>query len=597
MKNTLHKYFGYNSFRPNQQEIIEAIISGRDVFAIMPTGGGKSLCYQIPSLLLPGITLVISPLISLMKDQVDAAVDNGISAAFLNSTTDSDSRIDTMHKLRQNELNLLYISPERFTLPGFQGLLKTFHIALIAIDEAHCISEWGHDFRPDYLSLSSLTDIFPNTPIAAFTATATRKVQEDITRKLRLRKPFFVRASFNRPNLSYQVLPKADYKDQIIKYINEHSGQSGIIYRTTRKDVDELAKHLKARGIKALPYHAGLTDDKRQKHQEYFNRDKIQVIVATIAFGMGIDKSNVRFVMHVDIPKNMEGYYQETGRAGRDGEPAECILYFRRSDIFKIHYFIRQMDSVEQKKAYDNLEKVLNFAQSDECRRKNILAYFDETYPDSKCDNCDICNNEVSKSDATVSAQKVLSAIQRTGNRFGAAHIVDVLVGANTQKVRQFGHDEIKTYGAGKGMKKDYWRTLIDELLAKKIVEKSEDSYGGISLTDRAWPILKGEEQFFSITISKPAITTTAPTEYSSDKAQRKGKMNEELFQVLRTLRREIADSLGMPPYIVFSDKSITEMATKLPKTDAEFLSISGVGEHKLLKYGKDFLEHIKPFT
>ena len=592
MKAALHKYFGYSSFRPNQQEIIEAILAGRDVFAIMPTGGGKSLCYQIPSLLLPGITIVISPLISLMKDQVDGAVDNGIPAAFFNSTSAQGEKREVIARLHQGDLKLLYISPERFNLPGFQRLLQSFNISLIAIDEAHCISEWGHDFRPDYLALSSLVDLFPKVPVAAFTATATLKVQDDITRRLKLRSPVHIRASFNRPNLFYQVVPKDEYKRQIGSYIREHPGQSGIIYRTTRKDVDSLSKYLNKQGIPSLPYHAGLADRARKKHQEAFNRDQVQVIVATIAFGMGIDKSNVRFVMHVDIPKNMEGYYQETGRAGRDGEPAECILYFRRSDIYKIHYFIRQMeDEKEQERAYANLEKVLHFAQSDECRRKNLLAYFDEVYPQSKCGNCDVCNNDVTRTDATVAAQKVLSAVQRTGNRFGAAHIVDILVGADTEKIRQFNHQSVKTYGAGKDQKKNYWRSLIDELLAKKVLDKSADNFGSLVLTESSWAVLKGEEKFDSVTISTPSVSVSAPVSSSAT-----GHSGEALFQALRNLRREIADKRGVPPYLIFSDKSLREMAAKLPQTPLAFLSITGVGEHKLKQYGNQFLEAIAGF-
>jgi len=592
VKAALHKYFGYSSFRPNQQEIIEAILAGRDVFAIMPTGGGKSLCYQIPSLLLPGITIVISPLISLMKDQVDGAVDNGIPAAFFNSTSAQGEKREVIARLHQGDLKLLYISPERFNLPGFQRLLQSFNISLIAIDEAHCISEWGHDFRPDYLALSSLVDLFPKVPVAAFTATATLKVQDDITRRLKLRSPVHIRASFNRPNLFYQVVPKDEYKRQIGSYIREHPGQSGIIYRTTRKDVDSLSKYLNKQGIPSLPYHAGLADRARKKHQEAFNRDQVQVIVATIAFGMGIDKSNVRFVMHVDIPKNMEGYYQETGRAGRDGEPAECILYFRRSDIYKIHYFIRQMeDEKEQERAYANLEKVLHFAQSDECRRKNLLAYFDEVYPQSKCGNCDVCNNDVTRTDATVAAQKVLSAVQRTGNRFGAAHIVDILVGADTEKIRQFNHQSVKTYGAGKDQKKNYWRSLIDELLAKKVLDKSADNFGSLVLTESSWAVLKGEEKFDSVTISTPSVSVSAPVSSSAT-----GHSGEALFQALRNLRREIADKRGVPPYLIFSDKSLREMAAKLPQTPLAFLSITGVGEHKLKQYGNQFLEAIAGF-
>ncbi len=586
LQSALHTYFGYTTFRPNQKEIINAILSGQDVFAIMPTGGGKSLCYQLPAMLLPGVTIVISPLISLMKDQVDAALDNGIPAAFFNSSLSQDKKRSVIAQLHQDKLKLIYISPERFNIPAFQELLQSFNISLIAIDEAHCISEWGHDFRPDYLSLSSLVDIFPKVPLAAFTATATLKVQKDISKRLRLRHAFHVRASFDRPNLAYQVVQKDEYKQKILRYLKEHPGQSGIIYRTTRKDVDSLSDFLQKQGVNSLPYHAGLEDHVRQKHQEAFNLDKVQVIVATIAFGMGIDKSNVRFVMHVDIPKNMEGYYQETGRAGRDGEPADCILYFRRSDLYNIHYFIRQMeDEKEQKRAFDNLDKVVHFAQSNECRRKHILAYFDEIYPNPKCGNCDVCNNEVVRNDATISVQKILSAIERTGNRFGAAHIVDVLTGANTEKIRQFNHHTIKTYGVGKDQKKDYWRSLIDELLARKILDKPPDQFGGIVLTETARPILKGEEKFHSVTISKTSVPETAPDVYTETSST-----GEDLFQALRTLRREIAENRCVPPYIIFSDKSLREMARRRPKTRVEFISISGVGEHKLKLYGDRFL-------
>ena len=588
MKTALQAYFGFTSFRPNQQEIIEAVLAGRDVFAIMPTGGGKSLCYQIPAVLLPGVTVVISPLISLMKDQVDAANDNGIPSAFFNSSLSQDEKRAVIARLHQRELKLLYMSPERFNLPAFQNLLQSFNISLIAVDEAHCISEWGHDFRPDYLALESLVDIFPGVPLAAFTATATLKVQEDISKRLRLRDPFRVRASFNRPNLSYRIIPKVKVKQQIADYLRKHPGEPGIVYTTTRKNVDALSAFFRQQDIKAIPYHAGLSDPVRKRNQEAFNRDKAQVVVATIAFGMGIDKSNVRFVMHADLPKNMEGYYQETGRAGRDGEPAECILYFRRSDRIKIDYFIRQMeDEKEKQRALDNLERVLRFAQAGECRRRNLLAYFDEVYPLPNCGNCDVCNDETVRIDATIEAQKALSVIQRTGNRFGGGHVVDVLIGADTEKVRLYNHQDIKTYGVGKDRKKEYWRGLVDELLAQNIIVKSPGQYSSLMLTDKAWQVLKGEELFYS------SATVAAPEtgrKVRETVTERTGPVNEDLFQDLRMLRRDIADKRGVPPYIVFSDKTLMEMARKRPQSRDASLSISGVGDHKLKQYGEQFL-------
>jgi ATP-dependent DNA helicase RecQ len=592
LSTTLRTYFGFTDFRPNQKEIILAILHQRDVFAIMPTGGGKSLCYQLPALVLPGLCLVISPLISLMKDQVDAANDTGISSAYFNSTLTAREKREVIIRLQKKDLKLLYISPERFTVPEFQDILTKIQVSLVAVDEAHCVSEWGHDFRPDYLSLSTLVDIFPDVPVAAFTATATQKVQEDIIQRLRLREPFKVRASFDRPNLSYRVLPKRKYKDQIVSFLSGRPNQSGIIYRTTRKEVDSLASYLKKQGYKALPYHAGLDEETRTRNQESFNKDKVNIMVATIAFGMGIDKSNIRFVVHADLPKNMEGYYQETGRAGRDGEPADCLLYFGRGDLFTIKYFIDRMaDAEEQKRALDNLSKVLRFAQSNVCRRKQILAYFDEIYPKPNCGTCDVCCDQTETADATIDAQKALSAVARSGGGFGAVQVADILIGADTDKIRRFGHDKIKTFGAGKDRPKSYWRDIIDELAAQGYLEKTGAHMLGLQLSGTAGEILQGAAKFY--TLVPPPTPAVSP---SPRRGSPSGMEDDGLFSRLRELRRSIAEEKGVPPYIIFSDKTLRDMAQKQPTDDRGLLLVSGVGEYKLQHYGARFITAVKEF-
>ncbi len=471
MLDTLKRVFGFQAFRPNQKAIIENILEKRDVFAVMPTGGGKSLCYQLPGKIMNGTTVVISPLISLMKDQVDAAVENGISAAFLNSSLKPQEMAGVYHMLRSQTLELFYISPERFAMPDFLETLKAAPISLFAIDEAHCISEWGHDFRPDYLSLSSITRIFPHVPVAAFTATATPRVQDDIINKIGLRSPYIVRASFNRQNLFYQVERKTDVESQILKFLREHTDESGIIYRTTRAAVINMADFLIEHGIKALPYHAGMAPKERKRNQEAFSRDETAVIVATIAFGMGIDKSNVRFIIHADLPKNIESYYQETGRAGRDGEPASCLLFFGRGDIPKIRYFIDQMpDDKERSIAIEKLNHTVRYASHNVCRRSHLLKYFGEHYPSENCGACDICVGTIEKIDITIDAQILMSAMSKTDQRFGIRYIIDIVTGADTKRIHELRHDRIKTYGAGKHKDKNHWRFLIDELLAQDVI-------------------------------------------------------------------------------------------------------------------------------
>lgn len=585
---TLKTVFGFHEFRPNQEGIINSVLEKRDVFAVMPTGGGKSLCYQLPAKVMKGTAVVVSPLISLMKDQVDAARQNGIAAAYLNSSLDSQEVSDLFRELRNNKVELLYIAPERFAMPGFLDTLKTVSISLFAIDEAHCISEWGHDFRPDYLSLSVIPKIFPDVPIAAFTATATSNVQEDISRKLGLRSPFLVRASFNRPNLFYQVVRKERVESQIIDFLRRRPGESGIIYRTTRDSVSETADFLSQNGISALPYHAGLTPAVRDRNQEAFNRDEASVIVATIAFGMGIDKSNVRFVVHADLPKNIEGYYQETGRAGRDGEPAHCLLFFGRGDIPKIRYFIDQItDEKERAVVLEKLNQMAGFASHNVCRRRQLLGYFGEEYPGLNCGNCDICTGNVERFDITKEAQVIMSAIARTGQGFGGGHIVDIVTGADTKRIRELKHDEIKTYGAGKEKDKKQWRFIVDELLAQDALMQDGDRYPVLKLTEKGSDILYGREQISAIRKEEAKATARGgiPDQYDTS-----------LFERLRSLRKRIADEEQVPPFVVFSDKTLHEMCRYYPVSPSQMRNITGVGEAKLNRYGNLFIGKIAEY-
>lgn len=588
-REVLSRVFGFDEFRANQEEIVSALLEKRDVFAVMPTGGGKSLCYQLPTQLLDGLCVVVSPLISLMKDQVDAAKATGLRAEFLNSSQVAEERRRVFRCLEHHELDLLYVSPERFAMPEFLAILKQTGVTFFAIDEAHCISEWGHDFRPDYLSLAHIIKHFPQAAVAAFTATATHQVQDDIISKLGLRSPHLTRASFDRPNLFYQVTPKEQLDRQLLRFLREHPDESGIIYRTTRKSVESTAEFLRAQGIKVLPYHAGLSDADRKANQEQFNRDEIQVVVATIAFGMGIDKSNVRFVLHGDLPKNVEGYYQETGRAGRDGEPAHCGLYFSPGDTVKIRYFIdRMQDEREQKVALHQLNKMVQIAQANACRRKHMLAYFGETYPEDNCGACDVCIGEVERVDATEDAQKIMSAILRSGQRFGAVHITDIVTGADTQRIRRFEHDKLKTYGAGRNRDKRHWRRVIDDLLTQECIRLTDEQYPVLALTEKGMTILRGEKMF-KVLRKKETEPAKQPVPVSD--------CCFGLFEKLRAERKRFAKEMGVPPFVVFSDRTLHEMARCFPVTPDELSRIPGVGETKRQRFGDGFLAVIRAYA
>ncbi|MBN2509085.1 MAG: DNA helicase RecQ [Spirochaetales bacterium] len=587
----LKSVFGYTSFRDNQEDVITAIMSGKDVFAAMPTGGGKSLCYQIPGLLFDGLTVIISPLIALMKDQVDDAIAKGIPAAFLNSTLTKEEISGVYALLHENHIKLLYLSPERLALQGYIEKLKRFNVAFFAIDEAHCLSEWGHDFRPDYLFLSNIRDQFPDVPMAAFTATATQKVQDDIIRILNLRKPFTVRASFDRKELQYQVRPKTAVLSQISAFIKNHPGESGIVYRISRKDVEKTAAHLQTRGIKALHYHAGLTKGERSKNQELFNNDEADVIVATTAFGMGIHKNNIRYVVHGDLPKSMEGYYQETGRAGRDGLDSVCVMFFGPGDIARQQYFIDQIeDPREQAKCKNNLHSLVRFSTVNVCRRKYILEYFGQTH-DGHCGNCDVCNDTTEKVEATVDARKVLSAIARTSEGFGINHIIDIVWGADTEKIRSRNHHELKTFGIGNDKSKKWWRGIINELIGQQAVYQDSDRYNVLCMTEHGRDILYGKMDFF---ISETASVKEPDSPSVKDTVDKGGCSDKILFKLLKEKRTQIAHENRVPPYIIFSDKTLKDMSLLKPENAEEFLGVSGVGEKKLEVYGPLFLPLIK---
>jgi ATP-dependent DNA helicase RecQ len=593
LRGALKKYFGYDDFRPLQEEIIKDALAGRDVFALMPTGGGKSLCFQLPALLRNGLTIVVSPLISLMKDQVDALQTSGIAATFLNSSLERQEAAERFRGLNRGQYRLLYVAPERLMLDTFLEGALNWNIAQIAIDEAHCISEWGHDFRPEYRELKKLRKHLPDVPIMALTATATERVRIDIVQQLHLRDARCYVASFNRPNLTYSVVAKSSPYEQVLSFVRSRPNDSGIVYCASRKTADALAEKLNADAIKAKPYHAGLEGKERTKHQELFLRDDARVITATIAFGMGINKPNVRFVLHHDLPKNIESYYQETGRAGRDGLPSECVLLFSASDVVKQTRFIEEKSEKEQRIAHEQLRQMVHYAETRECRRAVLLKYFGEDFGQDSCDGCDNCLTPRETFDGTVAAQKFLSCVHRvhakSGFSFGLNHVVDVLSGADTQAIRQRGHNELSTYGIGREVKRAEWQAIGRELLRLGLVEAAPGKFATLSLTDAGLNALR----------QRTPITLTKHVDLTTEQARSRAgaiECDEALFETLRALRRKLADERDVPAYVIFSDVSLREMARNYPTTEAEFGRISGVGKQKLKDFAEPFLGEIKNY-
>ncbi len=594
LNQALKRYFGHDSFRPLQKEIIDETIAGRDVFALLPTGGGKSLCYQLPAIVDKGLTVIISPLIALMKDQVDGLEANGIHATYLNSSLNKTDAKQRYAKLFSGEYKILYVAPERLMLSGFLQDLKQWNVCRFAVDEAHCISEWGHDFRPEYRQLSKLRNFFPDTPFMALTATATERVRNDIVLQLRLKNPKSFVASFNRPNLTYRIETKQAVFRQILNFIQTKPFESGIVYCYSRKATEQLADRLSQNGIEALPYHGGMTPKKRAENQEAFIRDECKVMCATIAFGMGIDKPNVRYVIHQDLPKNIEGYYQETGRGGRDGLPSDCILFFSPGDVAKQLQFIAEIKYIKERDvAKDQLRQMVHYAESKECRRKVLLGYFSEEWTDGNCGNCDNCMQPKESFDGTLPAQKFMSCIFRVGqvSNFGVGinHIVDILLGSKNEKVRKWGHDRLSTYSIGQEHKRKEWQAFGRELIRDGYIDQNAENFGTLSLTSKGRQALRDRS---SIELTRPSvIPEKAPRVTAST-----GNIDcdETLFATLRSLRKEIADEQGVPAYIIFSDVSLREMARDFPVNEDQLSEISGVGIKKLEAYGETFIEAIK---
>ena len=591
----LRSVFGYENFRGRQEEVLAAAIAGRDALVLMPTGGGKSLCYQLPAMIRPGVGLVVSPLIALMHDQVSALKQLGVRAEFLNSTLSWPEQCAILDAVSSQALDLLYLAPERLLQEDTLDRLGRVDLAIIAIDEAHCVSQWGHDFRQDYLGLNVLAERFPDVPRLALTATADTLTRREIISRLELNGAEQFVSGFDRPNIRYTVRAKTDPNAQLLEFLHKHHGQAGIVYAMTRKKVESLAERLVERGFNALPYHAGLPTRTRNAHQARFQYEDGVVVVATIAFGMGIDKPDVRFVAHVDLPKSVEAYYQETGRAGRDGEPAEAWMVYGLQDVVRLRQLVDQSEAGEEHKRIERmkLDALLGWCEVTACRRRALLEYFGDDLPDD-CGNCDICLTPPKTWDGTVEAQKLLSCVYRTGQRFGAAHVIDVLRGRDTEKVRRNRHERLSTFGIGEDRSLAQWRSIVRQLMVQRRLRADAERYGALRLTPQSWPLLRGEERIrlredpAAKRVAKRAAKT-APADSYQVPAE-----DTPLWEALRELRMTLCREASVPPYVIFHDATLREMVRLRPSSPSELLAVQGVGETKLERYGEAFLEVLR---
>ncbi|MBI5483100.1 MAG: DNA helicase RecQ [Deltaproteobacteria bacterium] len=589
---TLKTIFGFHEFRAPQQEVIERVVAGEDVFLVMPTGGGKSLCYQIPALHREGLTIVVSPLIALMKDQVDGLVANGVRAAFLNSSLTAAEAGRVFQQMDAGALDLLYVAPERLMMTDFLERLASHKMALFAIDEAHCISQWGHDFRPEYTQLGRLRELFPDVPLIAMTATADPETRKDIIRQLGIEHASVYVAGFDRPNITYTVMPKQKPFVQLGSFLAGRRSEAGIVYALSRKRVEQVAERLQAAGFSAAAYHAGLADDERKRVQEAFQRDDIRIVVATVAFGMGIDKSNVRFVVHYDMPKSVESYYQETGRAGRDGLPSEALMLFGMGDVMTARKLVENSDNAERVRIeLQKLNAMVAYAEALTCRRRALLSYFGDQR-EHDCGNCDICTDPPERFDATEQARKALSCVYRVGERFGMMHVIEVLRGSKNQRVLDLKHDRLSTWGIGSGTAAAEWENIFRQLIHLGYLVQDFTRFGALGLSAAARPVLKGE---IPVTLGRPRDVVKA-IERVKKRAGGRKDYDQALFEVLRALRKQIADAASVPPFVVFSDATLADMASQMPGDAYELRQVSGVGEHKLNRYGRAFLEAIHEY-